>query len=220
MRRAWSFSALNNFLTCPKKYYHTSVIKDVREPESDAIRHGHHIHAAFERRIRDRDALPLGTRQYEPILASLAALSGEIRVEVKLAIDENFAPCEWFAKTTWARAVLDFICIQDTRALIFDWKTGRRKDSDEQLRLMAGMVFCHMGEVTEISASFLWMQEPAGQQIDNSIIKRAELPNIFSSFEPRLKRYQHAHDTTSFPAQPGGLCRRFCPVRKCPHHGE
>ena len=29
-----------------------------------------------------------------------------------------------------------------------------------------------------------------------------------------------AYDTTTYPAKPGPLCRRYCPVAACPHHGE
>jgi len=217
--KAWSFSALTNFETCPKKYYHLSVVKDVKEPPSEHLTHGNRIHTAFEQRVRNGTKLPIGTRQYETFLAALAGLSGDIQAEQKLAITAEFTPCEWFSQEVWARCVLDYLCIQGDRALIVDYKTGRRKDDDSQLSLMCGMVFCHMQEIKEVHASFYWMQEPTGHQIDTLILERSDLPMIFSRFMPRIKRYQLAHNTTEFPAQPGGLCRRFCPVKSCPHHG-
>jgi len=77
-----------------------------------------------------------------------------------------------------------------------------------------------MEEVTEVHASYYWMQEPVGQQLDTLILDRSDLPHIFSRFMPRINRYQLAHKTTDFPAQPGGLCRRYCPVKSCPHNGK
>jgi hypothetical protein len=218
--KAWSYSALNNFEQCASKYYHLSVAKDVKEPPSEHLSHGHHVHQAFERRVRDGDKLPIGMRQYEPMMAAFAAQPGDVRVEQKLAITNDFGPCEWFAKHAWVRGMIDYLCVQDTKALVIDYKTGKRKDNDEQLSLMAGLIFVHAEEVQEVQASFFWMQEPEGQQFDTIVLTRADLPKIFSAFMPRVQRYQLAHRTTTFPATPSGLCRRFCPVRMCPHHGQ
>jgi len=220
LEKAWSFSALNNFETCPKKYYHLSVAKDVKEPPSDHMTHGNRIHTAFQYRVREGKSLPIGTRQYEPFLNILANLPGEISVEQKLAVTADFSPCEWFAKNTWTRCVIDYLCIQGTKALVVDYKTGKRKDDDVQLSLMCGMVFLHMKEIDEIHASFFWMQEPVGQQVDTLVLLRSDLPMIYSRMAGRVDRFQKAHKTTDFPAQPGGLCRRYCPVKSCVHNGK
>ncbi len=218
--KAWSYSALTNYENCPKKYYHLSVVKDVKEPPSEHLTHGHRIHTAFQYRVSEGKKLPIGTRQYEPFLNMLASLSGEISVEQKLAITADFEPCEWFAKNTWTRCVIDYLCIQKTKALVVDYKTGRRKDDDSQLSLMCAMVFCHMEEIEEVHASYFWMQEPVGQQVDTLVLKRSDLLEIYSRILPRIKQFQLAHKTTEFPAQPGGLCRRYCPVKSCPHNGK
>lgn len=217
--KAWSFSALTNYENCPKKYYHLSVLKNVKEPPSEHLTHGHHVHSSFERRLRDKQPLPLGMRQYEPLMNTLANLPGDLHVEQKLAITADFAPCEWFAKNAWARCMVDFLNIQGTKALIVDWKTGKRKDDDDQLSLMAATIFCQLAEIDEVHASYFWMQEPEGSRFDTIVLKRTDTPGIFSQFMPRVKRYQHAHRTTEFPARPGGLCRNYCPVKSCPHHG-
>ena len=55
---AWSHSALNTFTTCPKKYWHEKIKKDVPFTESDASRYGKEVHKAFEDYIGKGTKLP------------------------------------------------------------------------------------------------------------------------------------------------------------------
>jgi len=215
----WSYSALNSYETCPKKHWHLNVKKDVKEPPSEHLTHGNRVHTAFEKRVKEGKPLPIGMRQHEPMLNALANLPGVVEAEQKLAINENFGPCEWFGKTVWARCIIDYLNIQGPKALVIDWKTGKRREDDDQLALMAAIIFCHMEEVQEVHSSFYWMQEPEGQQLDTYVVRRDKLPVIFNRFLPRIKVYQNAFRLTEFPARPGGLCRKHCPVKSCPHNG-
>jgi len=40
----WSYSSLALYQQCPKKYYHLKVVKDIKEPLSEAITFGNEIH--------------------------------------------------------------------------------------------------------------------------------------------------------------------------------
>jgi dipeptidyl aminopeptidase/acylaminoacyl peptidase len=50
---AWSFSSLKTFSTCPKKFYHIRVAKDIKEPEGEQAMYGKIVHEAAERYVRD-----------------------------------------------------------------------------------------------------------------------------------------------------------------------
>ena len=55
---AWSYSSITLFDQCPKKYYHLRVVKDIKEPESEAMNYGKDLHLAAEEHIRDGKPLP------------------------------------------------------------------------------------------------------------------------------------------------------------------
>lgn len=217
--RAWSHSALSSYETCPKKHWHLSVAKDIVEPPSEQQTYGNFVHSAFDQRVKRGTPLPLGLRQHEAMLSHLAKASGEIVTEQKLAITADLQPCEWFARNVWVRAVIDYAALAAPRAMIIDWKTGKKKDGDDQLALMAAVLMCHMSEIEHVSAAFFWMQEPVGYQLASETYTREGLAAIFNRFYPRVERYQRAFQMTEFPATPGRLCRRWCPVKSCPYHG-
>ena len=95
---AWSFSRLNSFETCPKKFWHTSVRKDVIEPESEHMRYGKEVHKALELRVGKDRPLPLHLRHLENHAIKLVSSKGQKLTEQQLAIDSNFEPCDWFSK--------------------------------------------------------------------------------------------------------------------------
>jgi ATP-dependent helicase/DNAse subunit B len=49
----WSFSSIKTFDQCPKKYYHTKVLKDYKEDfNTEAILYGNEFHEAAELYVR------------------------------------------------------------------------------------------------------------------------------------------------------------------------
>ena len=73
---AWSYSALKNFETCAKRYYHYNVAKDVREPESEQLLAGNQLHAHFEARISKGVPLPAGLRAARTVARQARGTSG------------------------------------------------------------------------------------------------------------------------------------------------
>ena len=41
----WSYSSLALYQQCPKKYYHLKVVRDIKEPETEAMRYGTEFHS-------------------------------------------------------------------------------------------------------------------------------------------------------------------------------
>jgi len=217
--KAWSHSALSQFETCPKRYWHLNVAKDVREEKSEAQDWGSAVHAAFQKRFQKGTPFPLGMRQFEPLIAPLLKLPGTPVVEQKLALDVDFQPSAWFGPRVWVRAVIDAAFIRGNRALLIDWKTGRRSEDDDQLALSAGVMFAQMAELETIDSAFCWLQERPHEAFVRTTFTRGDVPAIWERFLKRVAVYQEAHRMTNFPPQPGPFCRRFCPVKQCPYHG-
>lgn len=222
MGKAWSYSALKSYETCPKRHYHLKVAKDVVEPPSEHLDWGRQVHRAFEERVRDGVVLPTGMKQWEAMLAAYDKVPGERLAEQQYAVDSAFKPAAYFARDVFIRGQLDFIIVapQKTGALYADWKTGKEGEQDEeQLALSAFLLMCHHKTVQTVYATLVYLQRPPGQRDRLHTYTRAGLAGIYTRFHDRVRAYQRAHDANDFPARPSGLCRRHCPVRTCMHNG-
>ena len=211
---AWSYSRLNNFETCPKKFWHLSVRKDVREGENENMRYGKLVHKALENRVGKDKPLPLNLRYLEKYAGLLAAAKGSKLCEQQLAIDASFEPCDWFSKQTWCRAILDLAIVSGTH------KTGKITSDFTQLRLAGVLLMLHMPELQTVDLSYLWTKEKKITKYEDGPLTRDDIKSVVLELMPRLKKYEKAHRMESFPARPGYLCKRFCPIVACPYHGE
>jgi hypothetical protein len=215
---AWSYSQLNNFETCPRRYQAYSVTREVVEPESENIRYGKTVHVAFEARVAFGEKLPLGMGMYEPMLASLASAPGQVHAERKLAIDRNFQPAPWFAPATWFRQVLDYTNLRDDGvAVTVDYKTGKPKEDVTQLQLAAATIFAHDPDVQRVRAALLFV---GYEQTERADFGREQLGEIWGEILPRVNALERARTENAFPPRPGGLCRRYCGVKSCPFNGK
>lgn len=218
---AWTYSQLDSFETCPKKFYHTKVLRDCVEPPTVHTEWGTKVHTAFENFILNGELLPEGMQQWQSLAYKLAELPGEKLVEKKYAIDKDFQPCDW--KSAWTRGIADLVIIHKNKAVVIDYKTGKRKPT-EQLDLYANYVFHYHPEVTEVSTGFVWLKE---RKIDWNVSKpdkkafaREELPLIWQAFLPRVRNLESAYERDSWPAKTSGLCKAWCPVTSCRFNGR
>jgi hypothetical protein len=219
MQTAWSFSRLNNFENCPKKFWHESVRKDVPFEESEAMRYGKMVHKALELRVGKNKPLPLNLRFLERYAALLANATGKKLCEQQLAIDSNFEPCDWFSKQTWCRAILDLAIINNGHAVVVDYKTGKISSDFTQLRLAGVLLMLHEPEIQTVDLSYLWTKDKTITKYEGRLT-REDIKVVVLEMMPRIKKYERAHRMESFPARPGFLCKKWCPVKQCPYHGE
>ena len=219
---AWSYSALDAFETCPRRYYLTRVSKQVKEPQTDATQWGLRVHKALEVRVDKGIPLPETLKQYEPVAASIVAhreKGAVIRCEQKLSLSKSFKPTTWFEQTTWVRAVVDVSIERGNKAVVLDYKTGKQKEDSAQLRLSAAVVFAHKPAIEKITCGFLWLKDGANT---TETFTREQVPDIWNEFLPRVQRLESAMEKQQFPPRPSGLCRAWCPVGRklCEHCGE
>lgn len=214
---SWSYSRLKNFETCAKRYWAYDVGKIVKEPESQQLKDGFFIHECLAKRIGQDIDLPEQVKQYEPWAKRVLTGEGKILVEQKLAIREDFSACKYFDKDVWFRGVGDVIKLIGPIGLIIDWKNGKIVEDSVQLMLMAQCVFSHYPEIQAVRSEFVWLAHDATTRQD---FKRGEMAGHWANLLPRVKELRQAHIDESYPAKPGYLCRKWCAVTKCPHHGE
>lgn len=219
---SWSFSKLKNYETCPKRHYHVDVARDVREPESEELRFGNQLHDLMAKRLGpSRTPLPQGWEKYEPYAAKVdlpaSHPTGKLLVEQKLAITKDYAPCDWRSNEAWYRGIADVLKIIGPVALLVDWKTGKVSEESQQLVLAAACVFAAHPEVQKIRAEFVWLKHDATTRED---VNRADMPAMWANLMPRIEELQAANEQSVYPPKPGFLCRKWCPVTFCPHHGS
>jgi CRISPR/Cas system-associated exonuclease Cas4 (RecB family) len=218
---AWTYSQLDTFETCPRKFYHLKVAKDVSDPPTIHTEWGTKVHTAFEVFIEKGTPLPEGMTQWQTLADKLAKLPGEKLVEEKYALDRNFQPSEW--KGAWTRGIADLVVINGDKAAVMDYKTGKRKPT-EQLDLYVNYVFAHHPQVKYVSTGFIWLKERRIDwnvtKTDNKPYSRDEAPMIWQQFLPRIAKLESAYERDKWPAKTSGLCKAWCPVLSCEFNGR
>jgi hypothetical protein len=213
----WSYSRLKNFETCPKREFHYGIQRDVVEPETDQLREGNALHAAFDARIKHGTELPLGMGHHEALLARIVGAPGQTYSEQKLAITSSFLPAGYFGKGVWFRTVIDAAKVNNDVASVFDWKTGKPSEDITQLQLMSATMFHHMPKLQRVRAALMFVNH---NHVERAEFVREDVTEIWSEILPRVKKLEQARNDMEYPPKPSGLCKKYCAVLSCPYHGR
>jgi len=215
----WSYSGLTSFETCPKRYFHIKVAKDVSDAPGEAAIWGSTVHKYLEDRVKDGTPLPPSVAGYEKMVLPIINREGEKLVEQQFSVDANLQPTDWSSDAAWCRGIVDVGVLTGKRAVLLDWKTGKRKLDSDQLMLFAGLAFAHYPQLEVVSTGFIWLKEG---KVDQQKFGRDQIPTIWQQFVPRVARLERAYNDNKFPPKPSGLCGRWCPVpkNKCEFSGR
>jgi hypothetical protein len=223
---AWSYTKLKNFEACPKRHYHVDIRKDFKEEESEQLKHGNRVHTIFDQYLRHGTVMPpMLEPELMPWIKRVFTFQGKdvrdygavVSAEQQLAITKDFAPCEWFGKAAWYRAKIDVMWRLGPLGGIVDWKTGKVLEDSVQLMLSAACAFYHYPELQIIRSTFAWLADDCQTDCD---IRREQLPELWNNLWERIETLRLAHEQSSYPPTPCRLCRAWCPVTVCPHHGD
>jgi len=218
---AWSFSSLKGFLTCAKQYYHTRVTKEYTSAPTAATAYGEEFHTACEKYVRDDTELEGRFVHVKPVLDALKNIKGERLCELKMALNTKLESCTFFAKDCFVRGIGDLIILQREKGVAFyvDYKTGKssRYADTGQLELMAIMIFALYPEIKEVRGALLFV-------VPNQMIKatyhRRDRKQMWAGWLAKYSKLLGAFETGVWNPSPSGLCRNYCPVTECPHHGQ
>lgn len=211
--KAWSYSSLSNFETCPHQYYRLRVKKDIVEEQGEAAAWGDRVHKALENRIRDKDPLPDWAAPWEPLVAKLDKFGKRVAAEVPVAITRAFKPTGFWDDDCWFRAKIDVV-VYGTRALDGDWKTGKVKEDFDQISLSAAALMHTCPEISSVLGKYWWLKFNKSSQKE---IRREDIPIIWQDFIPRVSRLEAAYEKDRWLCKPSGLCNGWCPVKDCTH---
>lgn len=240
---SWSFTAVQEYLNCPRKYQLNRVLKVMPFVESEAMKQGNIVHKHLEDRIREGKKLPEHLLKFEKFIVGMekkvmADEWLEVGAEIEVCFDRNLemvgnwgqtSPRAWFDKRTWYRGKFDISAlINKTTAFIGDWKTGKRRPDSTQLELFAGVAFKALPDLERVTTAYIWTQ--AGAQ-DKKVFYREghagdEEKNISSKSEADIwaewlgyvERIEQSMQNNKWPCKPSGLCG-WCDAtpKQCPH---
>lgn len=217
---SWSYSKLKNFESCPKRHYHADIAKDFKDELGENLAWGNAAHDVLARALKGEAPLPESFASYQPWVDKMLAGVGDgatLHAELKLAITEDFRPCEFFDDAAWFRGVIDVIKIAGSVALIGDWKAGKILEDSVQLALFAQLAFSHFSHLQKVRTEFIWLKHNATTRED---FNRDDMQELWAALAPRVEQIKQAHVSGEYPAKPGNLCRRYCPVKTCTHYGS
>lgn len=216
---AWSYSRVNSFKQCPKKYYHLYVKKDVKDTGSVATRYGTLVHKAAEEYIKDGNDLPKKYDFMQRTLDAFNNIEGDKHCEIRLGVakyDDAYEPTKFFAKDVWYRGIADLLILNEDKAYLIDYKTGKSANyaDTKQLDLLAGAVFINFPEVKKIKSALSFV-------VCNKFIAKEHTADMYKSyinvFDELLERIEVAAKEDVWNAVESGLCK-FCPVTSCEHN--
>lgn len=213
---AWSYTALDTFESCPRRFFHRYILKE-QEPESEAQRKGKAVHKALEDRVKGTP-LPECYVQYNPIAESIVQAyekGMKVYTEMKMGLTRDMQPCGFFDKNVWGRAAADVILKNGTTCIVFDYKTGKRREKDLQMDVLALFISKHFPQVKKITGCNLWLE-------DNDIgtprvYLTHQLEAVWLNILRRVQAMEKALASNAWPECPSGLCS-FCPVRACQYN--
>ena len=216
---AWSYSSLNTFKQCPKKYYHLKIAKDVKDAKTEALVYGNLVHKAAEDFIKEGTPIPKKFDYMVPIVNALNNIEGDKHCEIRFGVaydGKDYTPTGFFSADVWYRGIADLLIVNEDKAFLVDYKTGKNaKYADTaQLDMLAAATFTHFPEVQHIKSALVYV-------VSKDFIRKEHTRDLhnsyYATFEEPLEALAAAEESNVWNAKSGPLCA-YCPVTKCPHN--
>ena len=206
-----SYSSIKMYDNCPKRYYHQRIAKQVTDPGGEATLYGERLHKMIEERLRDNTDLPAEAAVYAPMIDAVvrSVSDGTLMVEQEMTLNRGLKPTGWWDDDAWMRSKLDVLVLRGNKAIVMDWKTGKRRPDFAQLELFALQVFAHHKNIHEVSSCFVWLKDRA---MDREIYNRNNIGEMWSALLNKVGRIERSLASEDWPAKPSGLCK-FCPAK-------
>ena len=214
VKLAHSYTAIKQYETCPKRYYHQRITKEVKDQPGTATVYGERVHKQLEDALKGTASLPPETAALQPLCDTLRtyaeAEGATLAIEQEYTLTKNLEPTSWFAPDAWLRFKLDVLVLRPNgRAVIVDWKTGKRRPDFDQLEMFALAVFTGNPDVTKATSMFVWTKENA---VDKETYRAEHKDDMWTRLLTRIRRIEQSLETDNWPAKPSGLCK-FCPCK-------
>lgn len=215
--RAWSFSRLLDFESCPYRIYLDQVAKSPKpeQEEDNPLVRGERIHKAAENYIKGEGEL---TKELQkPLIVEHIELckgfydNNLATVEENWAFDEDWGPTGWYDDNTWLRVKIDVSCrVDDDFLEVTDWKSGKSQGKEvrnmQQAQIYATTAMLRNPQIDFVTPIFAYTDE-------NKIIrlKPIERRQINLYMVRYAARAQKLTSCLMFKAKPNKINCNYCP---------
>lgn len=203
--KAWSYSSLSAFETCPKKFEYEKILKRWTPP-SKILENGIAVHKACENFLRgNTEELP--TKFCDNAVTALTELrEADVISEAEWGFKADWKPCGFFDRGVWLRCKIDahFVTASGDVCVI-DFKTGKHgkaADYAEQVELYAMASLLAYDHAPSVLCE-LWFLEDGFSRIKFPAIHREELPDLCARYAARSEKL---FTCTSYPPSTGWAC--------------
>jgi hypothetical protein len=213
----WSHSALEQFKNCPRQYHAERVEKSVPYVEGPEAAYGNDGPQAVRGAGARRQAAARRSAGARALPRRLAALPGKIYVEREIALNRQLQPCGYWDADVWYRAKIDYLNINNGRARIVDYKTG--KPHQKILQLFEYILSSSSpSRGADRLRGVLLDQDPVVTGTGGSW-PRERMNEMWPMLLPDLKQMAEAFQDRHWQPRQSGLCKRHCPVVDCEFNG-
>jgi hypothetical protein len=220
MKYTWSYSSINLFKQCPKKYYRLKILKDIVEPVQDHLLYGTAVHLAAEEYVRDRKPIPEKYAFIQPHLDALMKIKGERHCEYKMGLNKDLQACKFKSPDVWWRGIADLVIIQGAKCFLVDYKTSKSsKYADtEQLELLSLAIFKHFPQVETVKAGLLFVV--ANDFVKQEYINDEGKGKAWLKWLETTNTLESCMENNVWNAKPNFTCHAWCPIIDCLHNGK
>lgn len=223
-----SSSSLDTADQCPYRYEQVRLLKNFKEESGAAAEFGTEQHDIAEHALKQD--LPLGGEMGRA-MEFVRGFTGLKTAERYLGIDIDLKPCDPYDEDVcWFRGKIDVTILNGNKAIIIDYKTGKRKlpygvpgarKPDERQLLRYALLTClHERHIEDIEAYFYWTHN--GSRPDRyRFNKSLDADRMLANVRDRAKAIEKQKRTGKWEKTPGGLCEKWCCVSEgCEYHGQ
>lgn len=211
----WSFSRIDTFENCPRKFYELNIAKSVPYKQSDEARDGDIQHKEFEAYFKYNKPLGPDSVQFQPVVDKFKNLPGEKYIETDLSLRRDFVPCktnDW--NNVWFRNRADFVSVYGDTAIAADWKFGKPRDDERQAELTALSLFQYHSHINTVRFVYVYLRH---SKLNPVTYYRTNIGRMWNGWIEKVNKLERAKQRDEWPATPNPLCG-WCPVKKCPHN--
>lgn len=231
---SWSWSRLDCFEQCPRKFQGTYITKDFPKPDFEAAHFakGKAAHFLMEEHFKtgcdlkqtvykymdDRGKMhytihagPSVIQQFNFDFRFLdkfcATINKATQVipEMQVTFGVRMNELSWFDKKAWCRVIFDLLIIVGDFALVIDWKSGKVKPYSDQLKLFAGAVMTKYPQVKQVLTAYVWLEHP-NQAPVWAEYSTLDHEAIWMEFGDRAELIQLANESGNWPAKKNMFC--------------
>jgi hypothetical protein len=195
------------------------IAKDIVEPPQQHLIYGTEVHQAAEDYVCNDKALDPKYAFIKPTLDALKSLDGLKLCEYEMGLTKDFEPVGFKDENVWFRGIADLLIIDEDKAHIIDYKTGKSSQyaDTKQLELLALLVFKHFPYVKSIKAGLVFL---VAESLVKAIYVHDFQEKAWTKWLPEIQRLEKAMTHDVWNARPNFTCRKFCPVVDCEHNGK